>query len=250
VTLRTNGLTLASILTLGSLALTGCSTSVTTAPAHARPLAASGAPRSSSAAGSGSSVDCRFASTTETPSAEVKAAIKDVGLPPASARTVKAVMRITTNLGPIVVDLDGRRAPCAVASYFYLAGKHFFDNTKCHRLTTDGIWVLQCGDPSATGYGGPAYSYAEENLGGVYLRGTVGIANTGQPGTSGSQFFINYKDNTPLDPLYTMLGTVSSGMDVVDKVAAGGANPTDPNSPNDGAPKIEIDLQKVEVGYS
>ncbi|MGI5242718.1 peptidylprolyl isomerase [Dactylosporangium sp. CA-139066] len=235
---------------LSVLLLAGCSASVTAGPAHGRPLAASGAPRPTSPAGTGGSVTCKYTAPSETPDPSVKAATKDVGVPPATARARQAVMRITTNLGPIVIDLDGRRAPCAVASFFYLAGKQFFDNTKCHRLTTGGIWVLQCGDPSASGYGGPAYSYLEENLTDPYLRGTVAIANTGQPGSSGSQFFINYKDNTSLDLNYTMLGKVSTGMDIVDKVAAGGANPTDPSFPSDGTPKVEVDLQKVEVVYS
>jgi peptidyl-prolyl cis-trans isomerase B (cyclophilin B) len=180
----------------------------------------------------------------------VAAAIKDVGTPPATARrTGKATMRLTTSQGPIVISMDAKAAPCAVASFAYLAGKHFFDNTKCHRLTTEGIWVLQCGDPSATGYGGPAYNYAQENLGPKYTRGTVAVANTGQPNSSGSQFFVNYKDNLSLGPDYTMLGTVTAGMDVVDKVAAGGATPADVNAPGDGAPKVEIVLQQVTVTY-
>ncbi|HTJ40392.1 MAG TPA: peptidylprolyl isomerase [Dactylosporangium sp.] len=250
--MRANGVLLVPLLALSALALTACSTTVTGGTAQGRPLSAShaaGPGSTSTAAGNG--VDCRYTVPTETPDANTKAATKDVGVPPAKARNAgKAVMRLTTNLGPIVVDMDAKAAPCAVASFNYLAGKHFFDNTKCHRLTTAGIWVLQCGDPSATGYGGPTYRYAEENLTVPYTRGVVAIANTGEPASSASQFFINYKDNTNLDPLYTVLGTVTTGMDIVDKVAAGGATPSDPNSPSDGTPKVEIVLQQVTVSYA
>ena len=90
-----------------------------------------------------------------------------------------------------------------------------------------------------------------ENAEGVFggTSNTVAVANTGEPNSSGSQFFVSYQDNLSLGADYTMLGTVTTGMDVVDKVAAGGVNPTDPNSAGDGAPKVEIVLQQVTVAY-
>ncbi|GAA2343269.1 peptidylprolyl isomerase [Dactylosporangium salmoneum] len=248
----------ALIAAVGLLLLAGCSNvEVPTAPQRARQIAAPGAAGAGkpSAGATGSTADagpvaCRFIAPSANQVPAVKAAAKDVGVPPATpSKSTRATMRITTNQGAIVVQMDARKAPCSVHSFAFLAGKHFFDNTKCHRMTTESIFVLQCGDPSATGYGGPAYSYHTEDPGSGYVRGTVAIANAGDPDTNGSQFFINYKDNTQVPPDYTMLGTVTSGMDVVDKIAAGGVNPTDASSPGDGAPKIDVVLQQVTVGY-
>lgn len=109
----------------------------------------------------------------------------------------------------------------------------FWDNTTCHRLTTEGIFVLQCGDPTGTGTGGPGYSTPDENLDAIaqdfedagngqviYPRGTIAMANSG-PNTNGSQFFIVYKDS-PLAPAYTVVGQVTKGLDIIDAVADGG----------------------------
>ncbi|MFI5910418.1 peptidylprolyl isomerase [Dactylosporangium sp. NPDC051541] len=229
-----------------ALSLTGCSTpDLPTTPLAGRPLNASGAaPVTSGATGAtGGGSGCRYQPSTDS-------GVKDVGVPPATLKAAKATMSITTNLGAIEIALDGVGAPCATGSFAFLAGKQFFDNTKCHRLTTQGIWVLQCGDPAGDGTGGPAYRYDNENTGAPYLRGTVAIANTGQPTSNGSQFFINYKDNTQLQPNYTMLGQVTKGMEIVDQVAAGGvASDVNANGTGDGPPKTEIVLQKVTVAY-
>ncbi|WP_327000913.1 peptidylprolyl isomerase [Dactylosporangium sp. NBC_01737] len=177
--------------------------------------------------------------------------VKDVGTPPATVpRTGKATMTLTTNLGTVEIAMDPKLAPCAVANFAHLAGKKFFDGTACHRLTTAGLFVLQCGDPSGTGTGGPAYRYAEENLSSRpgYARGSVAVAKTQEPSTSGSQFFISYADNPLLPVDYTPIGTVTKGMDVIDKVAAGGVTPG--NGPDDGAPKIRIVLRQVTVVYA
>ncbi|HEX6498247.1 MAG TPA: peptidylprolyl isomerase [Micromonosporaceae bacterium] len=177
--------------------------------------------------------------------------VKDVGTPPTSGepRSGTETMTITTNLGVIKVDLDVAHAPCTSASFAYLASKHFFDNTKCHRLTTSGLYVLQCGDPSATGTGGPSYQFNDENLPTgkrpAYPAGTVAMANSG-PNTNGSQFFIVYKD-TELDPNYTVFGTVTQGLDIVQKVAAAGVTPGAQGNPGDGAPKTEVKIQSLTV---
>jgi peptidyl-prolyl cis-trans isomerase B (cyclophilin B) len=179
--------------------------------------------------------------------APATANVQDVGIPPANPRnTGTATMRIETGGGAITVRLYTDKAPCAVGSFAYLAGKGFFDNTACHRLTTQGIFVLQCGDPSGTGAGGPTYAYAEENVNQPYKRGVVAVANTGQPNSSSSQFFINYKDNA-LPPAYTVFGEVTGGLDVVDKVAAGGDDGS--NGAGDGHPNIETKLSRVTVDY-
>jgi peptidyl-prolyl cis-trans isomerase B (cyclophilin B) len=147
---------------------------------------------------------------------------------------------IETNCGQIVVALDGKDAPRTVNSFAFLAGKSYFDDTICHRLTTAGIFVLQCGDPTATGAGGPGYELPDENLKGAkYPAGTVAMANAG-PDTGGSQFFFVY-DDTRLPPAYTPFGTITTGLDVLRNIAAAGSD--DSNGPGDGAP-----VQPVVIG--
>jgi peptidyl-prolyl cis-trans isomerase B (cyclophilin B) len=144
---------------------------------------------------------------------------------------------IVTNCGTITVALDGKAAPHTVNSFVFLAGKHYFDNTKCHRLTTSGIFVLQCGDPTATGSGGPGYEFRDENLNGAsYPAGTVAMANAG-PGTNGSQFFFVYAD-TQLPPNYTPFGRITSGLDILKAIAAKGSTPE-----GDGAPNQPVVIQ-------
>ena len=160
-----------------------------------------------------------------------------------SRTTYKA--NIVTNCGTIVVDLDGKNAPHTVNSFAFLAGKHYFDNSPCHRLTTQGIYVLQCGDPTGTGTGGPGYTIPDENLKGAkYPAGTLAMANTGQPHSGGSQFFFCYAD-TPLPPQYTPFGTVVQGLDVLKKIAAAGSDES--NGPGDGAPKQPVVIESFTV---
>ena len=116
-----------------------------------------------------------------------------------------------------------------MASTVFLSRQGFYDSTPCHRLTTEGIYVLQCGDPTGTGTGGPGYSYGPvENAptDNVYPAGTVAMARQGGNGNSmGSQFFLVYKDSTiPSDAAggYTVLGKITDGLDILEKIAAGG----------------------------
>jgi peptidyl-prolyl cis-trans isomerase B (cyclophilin B) len=173
------------------------------------------------------------------------------GLPPAKPTTksdVKVVM--TTNRGVLDLTLHGAKAPCTTNSFTFLAGQKYFDGTSCHRLTTAGIFVLQFGDPSGSGSGGPGYQYADENLSGlgavgkdgsvVYPRGTVAMANAGA-GTNGSQFFLVYKDSK-LPPNYTPFGTITKGLDVLDAVAKGGSTPV-----NDGKPNTPVTITTYRV---
>jgi peptidyl-prolyl cis-trans isomerase B (cyclophilin B) len=125
---------------------------------------------------------------------------------------------LETDQGPIGFTLRTADAPCAVHSFRHLAGSDWFDGTPCHRLTAEGIFVLQCGDPTGKGTGGPGYTFADENLtGATYERGTVAMANSG-PDTNGSQFFICL-DNVGLPPQYSVFGEVTAGMEVVDRIA-------------------------------
>ena len=180
-------------------------------------------------------------------------ASKDVGLPAYDADkperyTKPFTATIHTDQGPIKVDLAAAEAPCTTNSFRHLAEAKYFDGTSCHRLTTGGIFVLQCGDPTATGSGGPGYQFGEENLPDEgennYPAGTVAMANAGT-GTNGSQFFLVYKDTT-LPANYTIFGTVTKGLDVVQKVADAGSD--DSNGTGDGKPKLQVTIKTATVG--
>lgn len=186
---------------------------------------------------------CAYAQTNQ--AGDVLFKSKYVGTPPAQARLAPDdIMTIVTNRGTIKIRLFTSAAPCTVNSFRFLASKKYFDKTHCHRLTTRGIYVLQCGDPFGTGNGGPGYVYQDENLvGATYGAGTVAMANAG-PHTNGSQFFITYKDTT-LKPMYTPFGVVVSGLDVVRKVAAHGCD--NANGNGDGHPRWTVDFKTLRV---
>jgi peptidyl-prolyl cis-trans isomerase B (cyclophilin B) len=148
-------------------------------------------------------------------------------------------LTLNTTCGQVAVELDGKKAPHAVSAMLMLAKAGFFDGSPCHRLVTSGIYVLQCGDPTGTGSGGPGFSYGPvENApaDNVYPAGTVAMARQGGKGNSmGSQFFLVYqKSSIPADNAggYTVLGKITKGMDVVQKVAAGGAGAADSTTGN------------------
>jgi peptidyl-prolyl cis-trans isomerase B (cyclophilin B) len=167
----------------------------------------------------------------------------------AEGKTYTATM--TTNCGDIELTLDGTKAPQAVASFLQLAQKNYWVDAPCHRLTTEPtLKVLQCGDPTGTGQGTPGYGFGVENApkDGKYPRGTVAMARTSDPTQgNGGQFFLVYGDTTLPDPNgYTVFGTVTKGLDIVDKVAAEGVAPNDTN-PNDGAPAAPISILRVAV---
>ncbi|MFM9448580.1 peptidylprolyl isomerase [Streptomyces acidiscabies] len=170
-------------------------------------------------------------------------------------KSAKYTMKLDTTCGEIGIDLKASAAPQTVNSFDFLAGKGYFDHTKCHRLTTEGIYVLQCGDPTGQGSGGPGYTIPDENLkdaslkNNIYPAGTVAMANTGQPHTGGSQFFLVYQDSQ-LPPQYTPFGTVSAdGMKVLKKIAAAGAQAADPTTGNT-APNATVVIDKATVAKS
>ncbi|MFD8701171.1 peptidylprolyl isomerase [Kitasatospora sp. NPDC059648] len=159
-----------------------------------------------------------------------------------AARPYHATLR--TNQGPITFEALTDKAPCTTFSFRFLAEHDYFDRSHCHRLTTQRIYVLQCGDPTGTGSGGPGYSFPDENLtGATYPAGTVAMANAG-PNTNGSQFFIVWKD-TKLSPAYTPFGRVTAGLDVLQKIAAAGED--DQNGPGDGYPKVPVNIRNVQI---
>ena len=148
-----------------------------------------------------------------------------------------------TSAGTIGLTLDGATTPCTVNSFVSLAEQGYFDDTECHRLTTSGIFVLQCGDPSASGRGGPGYSYADELDGSeTYPAGTLAMANAG-PDTNGSQFFLVYAD-TKLPPSYTVFGQMDeAGLAVVEAIAAKGAV----GGGGDGAPAEAVTISSISI---
>lgn len=201
---------------------------------------------------------CQYTVTPDEPPA------RPVPLPRDPAHTPdrgKVKVDVQTNQGKLPLTLDRAAAPCTVQSFVHLAKWRFYDRTTCHRLTTyPTLEVLQCGDPSGTGEGGPGYRYKDElpvdlapapndptGERKIYPRGTLAMANAG-PDTNGSQFFLVY-GNAYLRPNYTIFGTIGAdGLATLDKVAAEGVAPTpeDP-APVDGAPALKTDLRKVKV---
>jgi peptidyl-prolyl cis-trans isomerase B (cyclophilin B) len=170
---------------------------------------------------------------------------KGITKPPVNPpKTGRVNLLVQTSRGPMTFQLNRTAAPCTVASFVSLAQQNYFNSTPCHRLTTSGIYVLQCGDPTGSGSGGPGYKFADELSGSErYTRGVLAMANSGAD-TNGSQFFIVYKDST-LGPNYTIFGKVTSGLDVVDKVAAKGSDNS--NGQGDGHPKLPISLTSMNV---
>jgi peptidyl-prolyl cis-trans isomerase B (cyclophilin B) len=170
----------------------------------------------------------------------------------------KYTMDLQTTCGTIDIAMDASKTPHTVNSFNFLAAKGFFDHTKCHRLVTSGIYVLQCGDPKGTGMGGPGYTIPDENLkdsrlkGNVYPAGTVAMANQYNASTKegrdtgGSQFFLVYQDSQlPAD--YTPFGTISeSGMKVLKKIAGAGES----TGQGDGAPNATVVINKATVKKS
>lgn len=151
---------------------------------------------------------------------------------------------LVTSQGIITVEALTDRAPCTTNSFRFLAQNRYYDRTHCHRLTVERIFVLQCGDPTGTGSGGPGWSFPDENLeGATYPAGTVAMANAG-PSTNGSQFFFTWQDTT-LRPAFTPFGRVTRGMDVLRRIAAGGQD--DQNRPGDGYPTLPVDFLKVQI---
>jgi peptidyl-prolyl cis-trans isomerase B (cyclophilin B) len=161
---------------------------------------------------------------------------------------------MTTNQGNIGIQLDNAKSPCTVNSFASLAQQNWFNGTACHRLTTSPeLSVLQCGDPTGSGSGGPGYQFANEYPTNqyqpddpqlqnpvTYPRGTLAMANAG-PGTNGSQFFLVYKDSQ-LPPNYTAFGKIDeTGLATLDKIAAAGVA----GGGQDGKPALDVQVKSI-----
>jgi cyclophilin family peptidyl-prolyl cis-trans isomerase len=178
--------------------------------------------------------------------------LTEVGTPPDPESTPAkgtSTLLMSTGQGDLTLTLDRAKAPCAAASFTYLAEQKFFDGSPCHRLVNgESFGVLQCGDPSGTGQGGPTYKFAEEvTPDTTYPRGTIAMANSGQPGSTGSQFFLCFTDSQ-LPPNYTAVGTVDeAGLAVLDQIAAGGNDGSMEPSPGGGAPNTPVTIESMTV---
>ena len=152
---------------------------------------------------------------------------------------------LSTNCGDIVIQTDFKAAPITLTVLSTLMSAGYYNRTFCHRVTNQGIYILQCGDPTGTGSGDPGFGYRDENLPKAvednYPEGTVAMANSG-PNTNGSQFFIVY-DDTTLGPNYTIWGRVTSGLDIVKYIAAGGVR----GGGGDGQPLRTITIDRITI---
>jgi peptidyl-prolyl cis-trans isomerase B (cyclophilin B) len=196
---------------------------------------------------------CKYASTPNEPAAKQVDPPPDVDPTPNSG-TAKVLIK--TNQGDIPLAIDRAKAPCTAQAIEALVKAKYFDGTPCHRITaSDGLKVLQCGDPTGQGNGGPGFTIKDEfptdlkpaagataeQPVSVYPRGVLAMANTGQPNSGGSQFFLVYGDSQ-LPPKYTVFGTIDpAGLATIDKIAGGGITPGQ-NGPQDGAPKNPVTI--------
>jgi peptidyl-prolyl cis-trans isomerase B (cyclophilin B) len=157
-----------------------------------------------------------------------------------AAKTYTVV--VDTSKGSYTAVLDAAKAPLAVNSFVFLARYHFFDGTICHRIIPN--FVIQCGDPTATGTGGPGYSFADElPAAGEYKVGSLAMANSGA-NTNGSQFFvISGTDGAALPPQYTLFGQVTEGLDTVTALDAAG-------TAGAGTPSETVTINSVTVTES
>lgn len=256
------GVGLAVVLVLGlaiglTTALAGGGSSAAAPKASASASASPAASASASSSASAAAVSEPAHHCTYTPSSA--GTVTKVSLPPATPDYRAAyTATIHTNLGPITIDLANSKATCTVNSFVHLASAGFWNNTQCHRMSdSGGLYILQCGDPTAkagqtlscssptVGTGGPGYVFGNENLtGATYGAGTVAMANTGTADSNGSQFFLVFAP-TSLPASYTPFGTITTGLDILQKVAKAGTTCT--YSAGGGVPREKVIMDSVTI---
>jgi peptidyl-prolyl cis-trans isomerase B (cyclophilin B) len=200
-------------------------------------------------AGPGTVVAKPTTSTSATPTATPTATAT---VPPKALsqnRTWTGTMTLnSTRLG---ITLDGKRAPQAVANFVSLVQKGFYTGLTCHRLTTNLLYVLQCGDPKGDGSGGPGYSFGPiENApkDGVYPAADLAMANSGTASSQGSQFFLVYRSSElGTTPGYTVFGHVTSGLPALQSAVISKGVGTGGTTPTDGPPKVATRITAVSV---
>ena len=155
----------------------------------------------------------------------------------------KYTATIDTNMGTMQADLFASDAPATVNNFVFLARQGFYDGVSFHRVIAN--FMIQTGDPTGTGTGGPGYRFKDEPVKRQYLRGTLAMANAG-PNTNGSQFFIVHKDYQ-LQPDYTIFGQLTDGLDVLDKIAT---TPTGPGKGGQDTPRTPVTINSITIGES
>ncbi|WP_158843754.1 peptidylprolyl isomerase [Saccharothrix deserti] len=192
---------------------------------------------------------CEYRPSKEPASKEGTKAPEATGV----SATGTATATVKANIGELKLTLDRALAPCAVNSFVSLAKQGYFDGSSCHRIGTEGLQMLQCGDPTGTGSGGPGYAFDNETWPELsYGRGYLAMANAGldqetQKGTNGSQFFIVYGD-AQLSPDYTVFGSLDeAGLKLIDEVARAGHDGSFDPSPGGGKPNKEVKFESVTV---
>ena len=242
--LTTSVTALAAIL---ALAISGCSSSQSTG------TPATTASSTPGAVNPGGPIQGATTTCTYTPTGS-----GSVSLPPSKTNpTTLYTATMRTSQGNIVIRLLNSQAPCTVNSFVHLAEANFWNDTQCHRVSdSQGLYMLQCGDPTAkasqtmscdgtVGSGGPGYQFNDENLtGATYNAGTVAMANAG-PDTNGSQFFLVFADSQ-LAPSYTPFGTITSGLAILRKVAQAGTTCVIPGA-GGGVPKDKVIIDSVTI---
>jgi peptidyl-prolyl cis-trans isomerase B (cyclophilin B) len=231
---------------------TGAPGSTSTASAPTSETTPSAPPLPAFQPSSSVGANCHYAATPDKPAKSTN--LPRSGKVPTDEKTVSVSM--VTNQGNIGLLLANNESPCTVNSFVSLTEQGFFNNTKCHRLTTSSsLHVLQCGDPNGDGTGGPGYEFANEypttqypsndpkaKQAVLYPRGTLAMANAG-PNTNGSQFFLVYGDSE-LPPQYTVFGTIQAdGLTTLDKIAQGGVS----GGSEDGAPASDVTIKSVQM---
>jgi peptidyl-prolyl cis-trans isomerase B (cyclophilin B) len=227
-------------ITVGGVLFASRSTGGTAAPATTPSATASPTPSPTPSTVAEPATHCTYLANPP--------AARKVTFPPATPdykATYQATM--TTNRGSIVIDLLNSKATCTVNSFVHLATADFYNNTPCPRLSnSEGLFILQCGDPTGKGSGGPGYEFASENLAGAtYPAGTLAMANTGAPDSNGSQFFLVYQSSS-LPPDYTPFGKIVSGLNILQDVGKRGYGPP-LNSAGGGAPKESVEIESVTI---
>ncbi|MGH3937335.1 MAG: peptidylprolyl isomerase [Pseudonocardiaceae bacterium] len=191
-------------------------------------------------------VDCQYP-----PSPPPATAVKPVTPPPGGSVPIQGTQQVTlqTSEGPVELTLDRALAPCTVHSFLSLAQQGFYNDSPCHRLVTNpGLQVLQCGDPTGQGNGGPGYTIPDEVFPELtYGRGYVAMANSGQPNSGGSQFFLIYGD-AQLPPDYTVFATIPpAGLEIIDEIARAGDDGSLEPSPGGGKPNKPVTITSVDI---
>jgi cyclophilin family peptidyl-prolyl cis-trans isomerase len=226
--------TLIAVLAIVGLVAVGCGSD--DGPSEGSTPSSDSVSTSNSTAGAASAADCPPAEGTDTQTQQFDAPPPDCLTP---GVTYEAI--VTTNKGEFTIVLDPETAPAAANNFLFLSRNQYYDDTPCHRIITN--FVVQCGDPTGTGTGGPGYTIVDEPPApGQYQVGSIAMAKTPAPDSAGSQFFIvTGSDGAALPPEYALFGQVTEGLDTaVAAMAAAG-------TPGAGTPSEPIQIQSVRI---